>query len=88
MDTRYRRPVRRVVTAILLAAGLTGCVYTPPYAPYDPYYPTYGYPTYVGPPVTLDLGFAYYHHHHGYHGHRGYYGGRGRHGWGYGGRRH
>ncbi|THC39235.1 hypothetical protein [Massilia sp. Mn16-1_5] len=87
MDTRYRRAARRVVTALLLAAGLGGCVYAPPYAAYDPYYPTYGYPTYVGPPVTLDFGFGYYRHNHSYHGHRGYYGGHGRHGWGHGGRR-
>jgi len=88
MDTRYRRLARRVVTAILLAAGLGGCVYAPPYAAYDPYYSPYAYPTYVGPPVTLDFGFGYYRHHHSYHGHRGYYGGHGRHGWGRGGRRH
>jgi hypothetical protein len=90
MDTRHQVTVRRIVTGLLLAAGLGGCVYAPPYAAYDPYYPTYVYPAYVGPPVTLGLGFGYYRHHH--HGGRGYYGGHhgghGRHGWGHGGRRH
>jgi hypothetical protein len=86
MNTRHQRAARRVITALLLAAGLGGCVYAPPYAPYDPYYPSYGYPTYVGPPVTLDFGFGYYSHHH--HGGRGYHGGHGRGGWGHGGRRH
>lgn len=88
MNTRHRRTARRVATAILLAAGLGGCVYAPPYAAYDPYYPTYSYPTYVGPPVTLDFGFGNYRHHHSHHGHHGHYGGYGRHGWGHGGRRH
>jgi hypothetical protein len=88
MNTDYQGIARRVVIALLLAAGLGGCVYAPPYAAYDPYYyPTYGYPAYVGPPVTLDFGYYRHHHHHHHHGH-GYYGGHGRHGWGYGGRRH
>lgn len=86
MDTRQKRTARRIATALLLATGLGGCVYAPPYAAYDPYYyPSYGYPTYVGPPVTLDFGFGYYsHHHHG----GGHYGGYRGHGWGHGGRRH
>jgi hypothetical protein len=81
MDTRSKRTARRIVVALLLAGGLGGCVYAPPYAAYDPYYPGYGYPTYVGPPVSLDFGF--YHHsyrgHHGGHGHgwRGHGRGRG-----------
>lgn len=81
MDTRNQRAARRIVAAVLLAGGLGGCVYAPPYAAYDPYYPSYGYPAYVGPPVTLDLGFGYYSHHHHHRGHGG-------HGWGHGGRRH
>ena len=98
MDKRNKRAAGRTVAALLLASGLGGCVYAPPYAAYDPYYPTYTYPTYsypaysypayVGPPVTLDFGFGYYrHHHHHYRGH-GYDRGHGRHGWGHGGRRH
>ncbi|QOL50591.1 hypothetical protein LPB04_04590 [Massilia litorea] len=88
MDLRNKRAARRSVVALLLATGLGGCVYAPPYAAYDPYYPAYpaySYPAYVGPPVTLGFGFGYYrHHHHHHHGH-GYYGGHGRHGWGHGG---
>lgn len=86
MDIRHQRAVRRVVTVLLLAAGLGGCVYAPPYAAYDPNYSGYGYPTYVGPPVTLD--FSYYRHPHHHHGGRGHYGGHGRRGWGHGGRWH
>ena len=94
MDMRNKGAARRAVIVLLLATGLGGCVYAPPYAAYDLYYyptygyyyPTYGYPAYVAPPVTLDFGFGYYRHHH-HHGH-GNYGGHGRHGWGYGGRRH
>ena len=96
MDIRRTGPLRRGFVALLVAFGLGGCVYAPPYAydaGYPAYgYPSYGYPTYVGPPVTLDFGFSYYdrprHHHHGY-GHGGY---RGRHygghhsGGGWGGR--
>jgi hypothetical protein len=100
MDTRHKRTALRVAAALLLAAGLGGCVYAPPYGAYDPYYPTYGYPaysyptysypTYVGPPVTLDFGFGYYsHHHHHGGGHYGGYRGHGwGHGWGHGGHRH
>ena len=95
MDTRHQATARRIVTALLLAAGLGGCVYAPPYAAYDPYYPSYAYPSYsypayVGPPVTLGFGLGYYgNHHHGGCGHYGgYYGGHGRHGWGHGARRH
>jgi hypothetical protein len=84
MDTRSKRAARRIAAALLLAGGLGGCVYAPPYAAYDPYYgysyPVYGYPTYVGPPVTLDFGF-YDYGHGGYHGWRGHGGGWG-HGWG------
>ncbi len=71
MDTRYHALARRTLAALLLGCALGGCaVYAPPYAGYGPqYYPAYGYPAYVGPPVSLDLGF-------------GFYGGRG--GWGRG----
>ena len=84
MDTRSIRAVRRLSLALLLAGGLGGCaVYAPPYAAYDPYYsyPSYGYPTYVGPPISLDFGFGYYEHRHSYRGHHHGWGGHGR-GWG------
>jgi hypothetical protein len=74
MDMRLKRAARRSLVVLLLAGGLGGCVYAPPYASaYDPYYS--GYPTYVGPPVSVGLGFGFYGHDHG-----GYRGG------GYGGR--
>lgn len=84
--------MRRIVAVLLLAGGLGGCVYAPPYA-YDSTYPAYyGYPTYAGPPVSLDLGFSFYdgprHHgvrHHGW-GHRGGWGGHHRGGGWRGGR--
>jgi len=81
MDTSRKRRAGRLAAALLLAAGLGGCVYAPPYA-YDTYYPSYsypayyGYPTYVGPPVALNFGYGYYRNHHSYRGHyRGYHGG-------------
>ena len=88
MDTHIKRRAGRIVAALLLAVGLGGCVYAPPYAAYDPYYSGYNYPTYVGPPVSLDFGFGYYKHHHSYRGHHGghrggHHGGY-RHGWGHG----
>ena len=97
MNVHFNSSLRRVAAALLLAAGLEGCaVYGPPYA-YDGSYPAYGYPTYVGPPVSLDLGFAFYDgprhghyrhpHHHGWRGHgwRHHRGGWGHHrgGWGH-----
>lgn len=84
---------KRLIFSLLLAGSLGGCAYYgPPPATYDPYPYSYGYPTYVGPPVSLDLGFGFYdygraHHHRGHgrvhHGHRGFsQGGRGHHrGW-------
>jgi hypothetical protein len=97
MDMRYAGAARRVIAALLLAVGLGGCVYGPPYAYDSTGTAYYGYPTYVGPPVTLDLGFSFYdghgyHGHHGYHGgyhggHHGYHGGHGGH-HGRGGWRH
>ena len=80
MDMRNKRAARRIVVALLLATGLGGCVYAPPYAAYDSYYPAYSYPVYVGPPVAL--GFGYYHHHHHHYHRHGYHGGHSRHGWG------
>lgn len=89
MDTRHKRAARRIAIALLMAAGLGGCVYAPPYAVYDSYayypayyYPAYSYPTYVGPPIGLNFNFGYYHHSHEDH---GYHGGYGHHGsWGHG----
>ena len=84
MDTRNTCAARRIVIALLLAGGLGGCVYAPPYAAYDAYsyYPAYSYPTYVGPPVGLNFDFGYYRHSGG--GYRGYHGGHHHHrGWGY-----
>lgn len=89
MKTQRTGAAWRTVATILLALGLGGCVYAPPYA-YDPYpaygYPAYNYPTYVGPPVTLDFGFSFYdrprHHHHGHHGWR-HHAGRDHHGGGW-----
>lgn len=64
MDMRLTRAARRSLVVLLLAGGLGGCVYAPPYASaYDPYYA--GYPTYVGPPVSVGLGFGFYEHRHG-----------------------
>jgi hypothetical protein len=74
MNTRHARSVGRAAAALLVAAALGGCVYAPPYAAYDPAYPSYSYPAYVGPPISLDLGFGFYdgprHGHHGW-GHHG-----------------
>ena len=84
MDTQHAHAARRFMVALLLAAGLGGCaVYAPPYSTYDPYYSSYSYPTYVGPPIGLNFDFGYYKHKHhgGYRGHHGYYGGHHRHGW-------
>lgn len=87
MNAQHQGAARRVVIAVSLAAGLGGCVYAPPYVAYDPYYyPAYGYPVYVGPPVSLDFGFGYYRHYP--HHYRGYGGGHARHGWGHGGHRY
>ena len=90
MDTRCKRGAIRLIAALLLAVGLGGCVYAPPYTAYDPYYAGYSYysyPTYVGPPVSLNLGFGYYKHHHSHHGYRGGHHGR-YHGGHHGGYRH
>jgi hypothetical protein len=75
---------RRVIAALLLAAGLGGCVYGPPYAYDATGAPYYGYPTYVGPPISLDLGFGFYdgpsYGHYGHYGHRGHHHGARHHG--------
>lgn len=61
MDTRHRTILRRVLVASVLGCAVGGCaVYAPPYAGYGSYYPAYGYPAYIGPPVSLDFGFGFY----------------------------
>jgi hypothetical protein len=92
MDTRRNGVAKRLMFSLAVGAAgaaLSGCaVYGPPYAVYDPapaaapYYSypyTYGYPTYVGPPLSLNFGY-YEHHYRGGHGWGGH-GWRG-HGWG------
>lgn len=83
MNVRSVFAIRRLAVVLLLHASLGGCaVYGPPYAAYDSY-PAYGYPTYVGPPISLDLGFGYYSghryrhhggHHHGWRSHKNWSG--------------
>jgi hypothetical protein len=62
---------KRLILSLLLGSAMTGCaVYAPPYAasvPYSSYPYNYGYaaplyasPVYVGPPVSLSLGFGFY----------------------------
>lgn len=90
MKTQTKGVAKRLVISLLLAAGLGGCVYAPPYSAYDGGYGYSGGPAYAYPPVSLDLGFSYYdrgpryhgggHHWRGHHGrdhHRGW--NRGRH---------
>jgi len=80
--------MKRLILSLAAGAALSGCVYAPlPYAYdaapvvapdyYGPY--AYGYPAYVGPPVSLNFGF-YEHRYRG--GGYGWHGGRGGHGWG------
>ena len=77
---------KRLIFSLLLAGSLGGCAYYGPAGAYDPYPYSYGGPAYVGPPVSLDLGFGFYdvgrsyhrgHHGHGYRSHhnRGHRGG-------------
>ena len=77
--------MRRLILSLAAGAALSGCVYAPlPYAYdaapvaapayYGPY--SYAYPTYVGPPVSLNFGF-YEHRYRGGHGWGGYRGGWG-----------
>lgn len=93
METRKQGAAKRLILSLAAGAALSGCVYAPPYAPYSaydsgpveaPYYSApyygYGYPTYVGPPVSLSFGF-YEHSYRGGHG----WGGRGWGGRGWGG---
>ncbi|WP_182915629.1 hypothetical protein [Massilia cavernae] len=78
MNTSLKGAAKRLIFSLLLAASATGCaVYAPPYSSHDPNPYAYGYPTYVGPPVTLDLGFRFYDH--GFHGNRHHHGFRGGH---------
>jgi hypothetical protein len=91
METSAHGAARRRILSLAAAAALSGCVYAPPYGYYDPAGPApaaapyssypyygYGYPTYVGPPLSLSFGF-YEHSYHGGHGwgggHGGYHGG-------------
>lgn len=63
MNIPGMRALKRLAVGLVIAGSLGGCaVYGPPYAAaYDPYYyPSYAYPTYVGPPVALNFGFGYY----------------------------
>lgn len=85
MNILRQGAAKRLIFSLLLAGSLGGCaVYGPPAGAYDPYPFAYGAPTYVGPPVSLDLGLGFYdfgrvHHrghraHHGHqHGLRGHY---------------
>lgn len=71
---------KRLIFSLVLAGSLGGCAYYGPPSAYDTYPYGYGTPTYVGPPVSIDLGFGYYdfdrihrgdyrgHNHYGYRG--------------------
>jgi hypothetical protein len=73
MDISKIRLVKRLALALAAGGALSGCVYAPPYGAYDA---PYGYgPTYVGPPVSLDLNYSEYR----YRGDRGWHGRRGWH---------
>ena len=91
MELYRRGGAKRLILSLAAGATLSGCVYAPlPYAYdtvpaaapayYGPY--SYAYPTYVGPPVSLNFGF-YEHRYRGGHGwHGGHRGQRwGGHGW-------
>lgn len=94
MELYRQGAAKRLILSLAAGGFLAGCVYAPPpYAAYDggpvssaPYYYgpyAYGYPAYVGPPLSLSFGY-YEHRYRGGGGH-GYYGGRGwrgGHGWG------
>jgi hypothetical protein len=72
MDSTKIRLVKRLALALAAGGALSGCVYAPPYGAYDAPY-GYGYgPTYVGPPVSLDLNYSEYR----YRGDRGWRDGR------------
>jgi len=77
--------MKRLILSLAASTALSGCVYAPlPYAYdaapmaapayYGPY--SYAYPTYVGPPVSLNFGF-YEHRYRGGGGWGGYRGGWG-----------
>lgn len=81
MNVPVKGVAKRLIFSLLLAGFLGGCAYYGP-APgaYDPYPYSYGAPTYVGPPVSVDLGFGFYDYgrayhrgHHGHHGHRAHH---------------
>ncbi|MGZ8288046.1 MAG: hypothetical protein ACXW2U_00195 [Telluria sp.] len=90
MITNLKGAAKRLILSLLLGAGMAGCaVYAPPYSAYDSYPYNQGYSTYVGPPVTLDLGFGFYDYGHSYYrGHSGYHRGHGYRGHQHGGRGH
>jgi hypothetical protein len=78
MNILTKGVAKRLIFSLLLAGSLGGCAYYgPPPSGYDSY--SYGYPTYAGPPVSLDLGFGFYDygrvHHRGHRAHHGHHGG-------------
>jgi hypothetical protein len=91
MNTQMKGAAKRLILSLLVATSASGCAYyAPPYAAYEPYAYGYSQPYYVGPPVSLDLGFGFYDYHGGGHrgggwGHGWGHGGGGRGGWGHGG---
>jgi hypothetical protein len=61
MDIRTQGVAKRLFFSLAAGAALSGCVVAPPYAAYDaPYGYGYGYPAYVGPPVSLSFGYSHY----------------------------
>lgn len=81
MNILTKGAAKRLIFSLLLAVSLGGCAYYgPPPSGYDSYPYSYGYPSYVGPPVSIDLGFGFYdygrvHHSRGHRTHHGYHGG-------------
>jgi hypothetical protein len=66
MNTQMKVAAKRLTLSLLVTVSATGCAYYgPPYAVYDPYYYGYTQPYYVGPPISLDLGFGFYDYHGG-----------------------
>ena len=81
MNILLKGAAKRLIFSLLLAGSLGGCAYHGP-APsgYDAYPYSYAYPSYVGPPVNIDLGFGFHdygraHHFRGHRAHHGYHGG-------------
>jgi hypothetical protein len=66
MNIQLKGAAKRLTLSLLTAVSASGCAYyAPPYAAYDPYYYGYSQPYYVGPPVSLSLGFGFYDYHGG-----------------------